>query len=86
MKSKFAILLAFGLAAATANPTSLDPRTNTPTVQGFDISHYQENVDFSGAYAAGARFVIIKVTPSRPPQPNIYNHTTTTTTNTQINK
>lgn len=83
MKSKFAILLAFSLAAATANPTSPDPRTNTPTVQGFDISHYQKNVDFSGAYAAGARFVIIKVL--HPPSPNIYNHTTTTT-NTKINK
>lgn len=30
-------------------------------VQGFDISHYQSNVNFAGAYAAGARFVIIKV-------------------------
>lgn len=62
MKSKSAILLAFGLA--TANPI-LDPRADTPTVQGFDISHYQENVDFAGAYTAGARFVIIKV-PSTP--------------------
>ncbi|AEO63930.1 glycoside hydrolase family 25 protein [Thermothielavioides terrestris NRRL 8126] len=32
------------------------------TVQGFDISHYQPNVDFAAAYNAGARFVIIKAT------------------------
>ena len=30
-------------------------------VDGFDISHYQETVDYAGAYGAGARFVIIKV-------------------------
>ncbi|KAK3177503.1 hypothetical protein K4F52_009700 [Lecanicillium sp. MT-2017a] len=32
----------------------------TAAVQGFDISHYQPNVDFKAAYASGARFVIIK--------------------------
>ncbi|KAI7969038.1 hypothetical protein EIK77_008229 [Talaromyces pinophilus] len=32
------------------------------TVQGFDISSYQPNVDFSAAYSSGARFVIIKAT------------------------
>ncbi|OQE34697.1 hypothetical protein PENCOP_c016G05927 [Penicillium coprophilum] len=32
------------------------------TVQGFDISSYQPSVDFAGAYAAGARFVMIKAT------------------------
>lgn len=31
------------------------------TVAGFDISHYQPNVNFAQAYAGGARFVIIKV-------------------------
>ncbi|KAL1844902.1 hypothetical protein VTK73DRAFT_1540 [Phialemonium thermophilum] len=31
-------------------------------VQGFDISHYQPNVDFAAAKSAGARFVIIKAT------------------------
>ncbi|KAI1813902.1 glycoside hydrolase family 25 protein [Poronia punctata] len=31
-------------------------------VQGFDISSYQPSVDFAGAYADGARFVIIKAT------------------------
>ncbi|OAQ65551.1 N,O-diacetyl muramidase [Purpureocillium lilacinum] len=32
------------------------------TVQGFDISHYQTNVDFLAAYGSGARFVIVKAT------------------------
>lgn len=36
-------------------------------VQGFDISHYQPNVDFKGAYSSGARFVIIKVAPAQNP-------------------
>lgn len=31
------------------------------TVQGFDISHWQPNVDFQTAYNSGSRFVIIKV-------------------------
>ncbi|KAJ5780095.1 hypothetical protein N7457_005255 [Penicillium paradoxum] len=31
-------------------------------VQGFDISGYQPTVDFAGAYASGARFVMIKAT------------------------
>ena len=57
MKSEFAILASTCLATAA----------NT-TVQGFDISHYQTNVDFVGAYEAGARFVIIKV-PIHPSQP-----------------
>jgi hypothetical protein len=30
------------------------------TVQGFDISHYQTDVNYQGAYNAGARFVMIK--------------------------
>ncbi len=37
-------------------------------VQGFDISHYQPNVDFKAAYKAGARFVLIKVRG----HPNLY--------------
>ena len=32
------------------------------TVKGFDISHYQNSVDFAGAYKDGLRFVIIKAT------------------------
>lgn len=35
--------------------------TAQAAVQGFDISHYQPNVDFAAAKASGARFVIIKV-------------------------
>jgi hypothetical protein len=35
------------------------------SVQGFDISGYQPTVDFAGAYAAGARFVMIKVSFSK---------------------
>lgn len=31
------------------------------SVQGFDISGWQPSVDFAGAYASGARFVMIKV-------------------------
>lgn len=31
------------------------------TVQGFDISSYQPSVNFAGAKASGAGFVIIKV-------------------------
>jgi GH25 family lysozyme M1 (1,4-beta-N-acetylmuramidase) len=33
-------------------------------VQGFDISNWQPNVDYQGAYDSGARFVMIKVRPS----------------------
>jgi GH25 family lysozyme M1 (1,4-beta-N-acetylmuramidase) len=31
------------------------------SVQGFDISNYQGDVNFAGAYSSGARFVMIKV-------------------------
>ncbi|KAL2847743.1 glycoside hydrolase superfamily [Aspergillus pseudoustus] len=31
-------------------------------VQGFDISNYQANVNYQGAYDSGARFVMIKAT------------------------
>ncbi|KAL2785168.1 glycoside hydrolase superfamily [Aspergillus keveii] len=31
-------------------------------VQGFDISNWQPNVDYQGAYDSGARFVMIKAT------------------------
>lgn len=47
---KSALLASMTLAAAVQ-----------ATVQGFDISHYQPNVDFAAAYNSGARFVIIKV-------------------------
>lgn len=48
MKSAVLALVAFAAAVRA-------------TVQGFDISNYQPNVDFAAAYKAGARFVIIKV-------------------------
>ena len=51
MKAAVALLAAAGAAHAS--------------VQGFDISGYQGNVDFAGAYASGARFVIIKVSGRR---------------------
>lgn len=50
----------FLIWAAVAAPLSR-PAAKRDTVQGFDISHYQGNVDFAGAYNDGARFVIIKV-------------------------
>lgn len=46
----------------------------TATVAGFDISHYQPNVDFKKAYADGARFVIIKVRCSQPHGPTVPDH------------
>ena len=47
-------------ATALAAPVS-DLEERASSVQGFDISHYQPNVNFAGAYSSGARFVIIKV-------------------------
>lgn len=52
-----ALSLLLTAGAASANP--LESRASG--VQGFDISNYQGTVNFSGAYSAGARFVIIKV-------------------------
>lgn len=37
-------------------------------VQGFDISHYQPNVNFAAAVSDGAKFVIIKVSLVLPQQ------------------
>lgn len=51
----FSLLLAAGVASAGP----LEARASG--VQGFDISNYQADVDFAGAYGAGARFVMIKV-------------------------
>ena len=53
-----AALLLVALNLVTATPAPLEKRA---TVQGFDISHYQPNVNFQAAYNSGARFVIIKV-------------------------
>lgn len=46
---------------ASVAQAAITPRA---TVQGFDISSYQPNVDFAAAYKSGARFVMIKASPS----------------------
>ena len=46
------------LAAATAAP----PLEKRSSVYGFDVSHYQPDVDFAAAYSGGLRFVYIKAT------------------------
>lgn len=48
------ILLVAGVSACPL-------KSRSGGVQGFDISSYQGDVDFYGAYNAGARFVMIKV-------------------------
>ncbi|PLN81902.1 glycoside hydrolase [Aspergillus taichungensis] len=54
---------ALSVSATLAGLASAGPlAARADGVQGFDISHYQESVDFQGAYDAGARFVIIKAT------------------------
>lgn len=55
----FSSMLALvGLAAAV--PAELSKRAE---VKGFDVSHYQPNVDFKAAYnTGGLRFVYIKAT------------------------
>nr|QNJ46248.1 GH25 muramidase [Aspergillus inflatus] len=57
MKFSAIALLASASAVAAA---PLEARANT--VQGFDISSFQPNVDFAAAYKAGARFVMMKAT------------------------
>lgn len=57
-----AISLLFAAGVASARP--LEARASG--VQGFDISSYQGDVDFAGAYASGARFVMIKVSELLP--------------------
>ena len=47
-------------AAPAIRALAAVPRA-TDTVSGFDVSHYQPNVDFSSAYSDDARFVIMKV-------------------------
>ncbi|KAK8044895.1 Glycoside hydrolase- superfamily [Apiospora rasikravindrae] len=49
---------------ALLSSTALMGTAQAAEVQGFDISHYQPNVNFRSAYSAGARFVIIKVWPT----------------------
>ncbi|OQD75294.1 hypothetical protein PENDEC_c007G06980 [Penicillium decumbens] len=53
-----ALSLLLAASATSANPL----KSRTDGIQGFDISSYQINVDFSGAYDAGAPFLMIKAT------------------------
>jgi GH25 family lysozyme M1 (1,4-beta-N-acetylmuramidase) len=53
-------LLSLGLVNAV--PTSQPVRRDT--LQGVDISHYQESFDYTGAYADGIVFAMIKATES----------------------
>lgn len=50
MKYISTLLAGLGLASVTS----------AASVQGFDVSNYQPNVDMKAAYNGGARFVIIK--------------------------
>ncbi|OQE31504.1 hypothetical protein PENSTE_c001G05050 [Penicillium steckii] len=60
IKTAASLLLAAGLGATALPSAPLEARASG--VQGFDISGYQSNVDFAGAYKDGARFVMIKAT------------------------
>lgn len=56
MKTTVAVPVLMMAGMAWANPVK-----RSCCIQGFDISSYQPNVDFVGAYDSGARFVMIKV-------------------------
>ena len=57
MKTQVLIVTALGTLALAA------PHQKRDSVYGFDISHYQESVDFDSAYNdGGLRFVYIKAT------------------------
>lgn len=56
----------YAIAAGVAGLASLAQAQ----VDGFDISHYQETVDYQGAYDSGARFVMIKVRGQSPRKNN----------------
>ncbi|EFR05361.1 N,O-diacetylmuramidase [Nannizzia gypsea CBS 118893] len=60
MKLSLVTIAAAAGAAVAAPAAELDTRAGS--VQGFDISSYQPNVDFRAAYNGGARFVMIKAT------------------------
>ncbi|KAL2870577.1 lysozyme [Aspergillus lucknowensis] len=57
-----ALTLAAAIGLTQAHPRHSKHWARADSVQGFDISHYQETFDFAGAYAAGARFCMIKAT------------------------
>nr|QNJ46229.1 GH25 muramidase [Malbranchea flava] len=58
MKLSLLLIVAASLAVASAGPKEFESRASG--VQGFDISGWQSNVNFAGAYNSGARFVMIK--------------------------
>ncbi|KAI4125464.1 MAG: hypothetical protein LQ338_004222 [Usnochroma carphineum] len=64
-----ALLLCPAVAFALPSSPRIEERD---TVQGFDISHYQGNVNFQAAYNSGARFVIIKALPSQATEGTSY--------------
>ncbi|KAL8868474.1 MAG: hypothetical protein Q9174_004970 [Haloplaca sp. 1 TL-2023] len=55
-------LAAVALCQSLASALPVEQLQERATVKGFDISHYQANVNYQGAYNSGARFVIIKAT------------------------
>jgi hypothetical protein len=57
---KQTILPLLSLSASALAAPAVSKREGS--VYGFDISHYQESVDFAGAYSSGMRFVYIKAT------------------------
>lgn len=60
LKMKVATVTSLAVAAAV---TAAAPTAKRDAVYGFDISHYQSNVDFDAAYNdGGLRFVYIKAT------------------------
>ena len=66
-----ALYLAVALRLASSSPipspeAESEVEKRASGIQGFDISHYQTSVNFAGAYASGARFVIIKVNQDIP--------------------
>ena len=60
MRTSLALALSVAGLAVAAPRRHLEERQSSG-LQGFDISHYQTTVDFSGAYSSGVRFVIFKV-------------------------
>ncbi|KAL4914321.1 glycoside hydrolase superfamily [Aspergillus aurantiobrunneus] len=53
-------------------------------VQGFDISNWQPTVDYAGAYASGARFVMIKATEGTTFVDSVFNTHYTGATNANL--
>ncbi|KAJ9479049.1 hypothetical protein PHBOTO_002527 [Pseudozyma hubeiensis] len=62
IKMKFSATALVGTVAALLSCVQAAPLEKRAYVDGFDVSRYQPNADMSGAYASGARFVVIKAT------------------------